>query len=208
MKEVERFAELEREYEDVLAELSKPEVAADRGRSVGYSRRLKALEPVVRTVRALRGAADDVVAAREMVGDAPPDERELAKSQHDADHPDDQARPCTQRVPGEVVEAELEAELGRLLVPRDENDGRNVIVTIRGAEGGDEANLFAGDLYHMYLRYADHRHWRVEVLSIQASDLGGIDEVTFLVNGDRVPGPDSHLVGSRGGPARGGRGRG
>ena len=52
-----------------------------------------------------------------------------------------------------------------------------------GAEGGDEANLFAGDLYHMYLRYADHRHWRVEVLSIQASDLGGIDEVTFLVKG-------------------------
>lgn len=168
MKEVERFAELEREYEDVLAELSKPEVAADRGRSVGYSRRLKALEPVVRTVRALRGAADDVVAAREMVGDAPPDERELAKSQ---------------LAEAEAHKAELEAELGRLLVPRDENDGRNVIVTIRGAEGGDEANLFAGDLYHMYLRYADHRRWRVEVLSIQASDLGGIDEVTFLVKG-------------------------
>ena len=84
-----------------------------------------------------------------MVDDAPPDERELAKSQ---------------LAEAEQHVAELEAELGRLLVPRDENDGKNVIVTIRGAEGGDEANLFARDLYDMYLRYADRRHWRVEVL--------------------------------------------
>jgi peptide chain release factor 1 len=70
-----------------------------------------------------------------------------------------------------------------LLVPRDENDGRNVIVTIRGAEGGAEANLFARDLYDMYLRYADRHHWRVEVLNLQASALGGIDEAIFLVKG-------------------------
>jgi peptide chain release factor 1 len=168
VREVKRFAEFEREYEDVLAELSRPEVVADRRRSVECSRRLKALEPVVRTIHALSAAAADVAVAREMVEDAPPDERELAKSQ---------------LAEAEAHETELEAELGRLLVPRDENDGRNVIVTIRGAEGGDEANLFARDLYEMYQRYADRRHWRVEVLGVQASDLGGIDEVTFLVKG-------------------------
>jgi peptide chain release factor 1 len=103
-----------------------------------------------------------------MADDAPPEERELARSQ---------------LAEAEEREAELEAELSRLLVPRDENDGRNVIVTIRGAEGGAEANLFARDLYDMYLRYADRHHWRVEVLNLQASDLGGIDEATFLVKG-------------------------
>ncbi len=168
MREVDRFAELEREYEDLLAQLSEPGIAGDRKRFLECSRRLKALEPVVRTIRARRGAEGDLIAAREMVDGAPPGERELAK---------------TQLAEAEGHAAELDAELGRLLVPRDENDGRNVIVTIRGAEGGDEANLFARDLYDMYLRYADRRHWRVEVLSLQASDLGGIDEVTFLVKG-------------------------
>jgi len=168
VREVDRFAELEREYENVLAQLSGPDIAGDRKGLREYSRRLKALEPVVRTIRALRGAQSDVAAAREMVDDAPSGERELAKSQ---------------LAEAEQHAAQLEAELGRLLVPRDENDGRNVIVTIRGAEGGDEANLFARDLYDMYLRYADRRHWRIEVLNLQASDLGGIDEVTFLVKG-------------------------
>jgi peptide chain release factor 1 len=163
-----RFAELEREYEDVLAQLAEPEVSSDRTRVLKYSRRLKALEPVVRAVRALRGAEGDVAAAREMADDAPSEERELARSQ---------------LAEAEERAAELEAELGRLLVPRDENDGKNVIVTIRGAEGGAEANLFARDLYDMYLRYADRHHWRVEVLNLQASDLGGIDEATFLVKG-------------------------
>jgi peptide chain release factor 1 len=168
VREADRFAELEREYENVLAELSAHGITEDRRRFLEHSRRLKALEPVVRAMRALRDAEGDVAAAREMVDDAPPDERELAKSQ---------------LTEAEQHVAELGAELGRLLVPRDENDGRNVIVTIRGAEGGDEANLFARDLYDMYLRYADRRHWRVEMLNLQASDLGGIDEATFVVKG-------------------------
>ncbi|MGP8065471.1 MAG: PCRF domain-containing protein, partial [Acidimicrobiales bacterium] len=168
MAEVERFEKLEREYEEVVAQLEKPEVTSDRRRVLEHSRRLKALEPVVRAIRALRSAEGDVAAAREMADDAPPEERELARSQ---------------LAEAEERAAELEAELGRLLVPRDENDGRNVIVTIRGAEGGAEANLFARDLYDMYLRYADRHHWRVEVLNLQASALGGIDEAIFLVKG-------------------------
>jgi peptide chain release factor 1 len=78
---------------------------------------------------------------------------------------------------------ELEAELKELLIPKDPNDGRNVIVEIRGAEGGDEANIWAGDLYRMYERYAEGRRWKLEILSSQASDMGGYRDVTFVVKG-------------------------
>ncbi len=163
-----RFVALEREYEDVLAELSQPDVASDRRRFLQLSRRHKELEPVVACWRALESADADLQAAREMLEDAPAAERELGR--------------------GEVAAAErrieeLEVELRALLLPRDPNDGRNVIVSVRGAEGGEEANLFARDLFEMYRRYAEHRRWRLEVLAERASDLGGIDEATFLETG-------------------------
>jgi peptide chain release factor 1 len=163
------FGELEREYESDLAALSEPDVASDRRRFLELSRRLKTIEPVVRAVRDLRRATDDVTAARELVEGAPPVERELARAELEIQ---------------EARVAELEEHVAALLIPRDENDGRNVIVTIRGAEGGAEANLFARDLFDMYQRYADRRHWKVDVLSSQESSLGGIDEVTFVVRGD------------------------
>lgn len=169
MSETNRFDELEREYDDVVASLSEPDVASDRRRFLELSRRLKTLEPIVRTIRSLDAGRGDVAAAREMAVAAAQDERDLARAQ--------------------LLEAEsqveaLEAELDSLLIPRDENEGRNVIMTIRGAEGGAEANLFARDLHDMYLRYADRHHWRVDSLSVQPSSLGGIDEATFVVKGD------------------------
>ncbi|HUZ19695.1 MAG TPA: peptide chain release factor 1 [Acidimicrobiales bacterium] len=169
MEEPERYAQLEREHEEVLARLADPSLVSDRRAFRDASRRHKELEEVVRAIHQLRSASADVEAAREMLQDAPAEERELGRS--------------------ELAEAEkhvqtAQAELRELLLPRDPNDGRNVIMSIRGAEGGEEANLFAKDLYDMYLRYADRRHWRVEVLELQPSDLGGIDEATFLVKGD------------------------
>ncbi len=126
--------------------------------------------------------------------------------------------------------AELEEQLKVLLIPADPNDGKNVIVEIRGAEGGEEANLFARDLFEMYQAYAARMGWPVEVLSIDPSDLGGLNQVTFIVKGDsawthlkfeggphrvqRVPvtessGPHPHVVGDGAGAAggRGGRRR-
>ena len=79
--------------------------------------------------------------------------------------------------------AELEAELKELLIPKDLNDGKNVIVEIRGAEGGEEANIWAGDLYRMYQYYAEQHRWKIEQLSGQPSDMGGFREVTFVVKG-------------------------
>jgi peptide chain release factor 1 len=164
-----RFAELEREYDQVVSELSEPDIASDRKRFLELSRRMKTLEPIVGAVRRLRAARQDELAAEELADSAPPAERELARQQLDEAH--------------ERVKV-FEEELSTLLLPRDENEGRNVIMTIRGAEGGAEANLFARDLYQMYTHYADRHRWRVEVLGVQASSLGGIDEVTFVVKGD------------------------
>jgi peptide chain release factor 1 len=84
----------------------------------------------------------------------------------------------------EELVSRLGEELRRLLLPSDPNDGRNVIVEIRGAEGGEEANLFAKLLLDMYLRYAERRGWRVEILDERPSDLGGIDAATFVVKGE------------------------
>ena len=80
--------------------------------------------------------------------------------------------------------ARLEEELKTLLLPKDPNDGRPVIMEIRGAEGGEEANLFARDLFEMYLGYATRRGWKVETLSVDPSDLGGVNQATFVVRGD------------------------
>ena len=134
-------------------------------------RRAKELEPIVDASRRLRAAIDDRDAANELLVDAEGDDRtglkeELAKAEGD-------------------IEA-IEAELQVLLLPKDPNADKNVIVEIRGAEGGAEANLWAGSLFDMYQRFAERNGWKQEVLSVSPSDLGGIDEATFRLVGDDV----------------------
>jgi peptide chain release factor 1 len=169
MSDATRFDELEREYAEVLAALSEPDVVRDRKRFLDLSRRHKQLEEVVLAARNVESARADLEAAREMFNDAPPAERELAREEVAS---------------AEAVLDHAEVTLRTLILPRDPNDGRNVIMTIRGAEGGEEANLFAKDLFDMYQRYADSRGWKTEVLGMQASDLGGIDELSILIKGD------------------------
>ena len=166
---LDRLEALEAEYALVLARLSDPTLSQDPRELRELSRRHKELETVVRTMHDLKSAQADVVTARELASEAVGAERELGRGEQEAA----EAR----------VEA-LETELRDLLLPRDPNDGRNVIVEIRGAEGGEEANLFAKVLFDMYQRYADRRGWRIEVLDLRMSELGGIDGVTFLVKGD------------------------
>jgi len=164
-----RLVELEQEYESVLSELNDPDLSADPTRLRVVSRRHRELDEVVRSFRSLESAGSDLDVAREMVADSSGAEREFAMA--------------------EVAQAEadverLEEELRLLLVPRDPNAGRNVIMEIRGAEGGEEANLFAKDLYDMYTRYAAARKWKVEVLSSSPSERDGLNEITFLVKGE------------------------
>ena len=168
-----RMAALEAEYHTVEAELSDPATLKDADRLRDLSRRHKELGEIVRVWHELTSAQEDVTTAREMLSETSGDDRELMR--HEID--DATAR----------VEA-LGERIQTLLLPKDPNEGRNVIMEIRGAVGGDEANLFARVLYDMYLRYAAMQKWKVEVLSEDASDKDGINEAVFVVKG-----PDAYI---------------
>ncbi len=168
---LERLEALEREFADVEALLADPEVFADNARYTGLARRYKELEAIVSRARELRQRTNDLATARDMIGDLAGDDREVIRD--------------------EVSDAEsaierLTAELEVLLLPVDPNEGRNVIVEIRGAEGGEEANLFARDLFEMYRSWAARRSWTFEVLAADPSDMGGYNEVMFRLAGDSV----------------------
>jgi peptide chain release factor 1 len=168
---LERLADLEREYEDVLVKLADPAVIGDQRALRDVSRRHKELEPIVQRYREYRAALDQLSEAKQMFGDSTGDDREIWRSMIDEN---------------EAAIERLEDELKVLLLPRDPNDDRNVIVEIRGAEGGEEANLFAKDLFEMYQRFADRMGWKLEVLGSNPSDMGGFNEIVFLLKGDGV----------------------
>jgi peptide chain release factor 1 len=165
----ERLADLESELEKLETTLPELYAAGDQRAAADAGKRLADLRPVVDAYREHRRTEADLAEARELL-DAEPDSemREFLRGEI-ADR--------------EARRSELEASLRELLVPKDPNDGRNVIVEIRGAEGGDEANIWAGDLFRMYERYAEAHRWKIEVLSSQPSDLGGFREITFVVKG-------------------------
>ena len=163
-----RLTELEREYEAVVEALNDPSISSDPHRLRDLSRRHRELEEVVGCWRRLQQAEADLETAREMSNDSVGEERELAQLE-------------VNQAEQDIVR--LEEELRLQLLPRDPNAGRNVIMEIRGAEGGEEANLFAKDLFEMYSRYASAKGWKIEVLSSSPSERDGLNEITFLVKG-------------------------
>ena len=166
---LDRLEQLADEFADIERLLGDPSVLSDNSRLVSLSRRHKELEPIVARAAELRAAHDDVAAAREMLSGSTGEDREML---------DGEIAGAERRIP------ELEAALRLLMLPKDPNDDRGVIVEIRGAEGGEEANLFARDLFEMYRAYASSQGWSFEVLSSSVSDLGGFAEVSFVVRGD------------------------
>jgi len=168
-----RMAALEAEYAAVESELADPTTLSDPDRLRDLSRRHKELGEIVRTWQDLASSREDVVTAREMLTESSGDERELMRKELEE---------------AETRVHELDDRLQTLLLPKDPNEGRNVIMEIRGAVGGDEANLFARNLYDMYIRYAAMQKWKVEVLSEDSSDKDGINEAVFVVKG-----PDAYL---------------
>ena len=164
-----RLAHVVDEYETLERQLSDPEVLADTDQLRRLSKRYTELGPIVEVYRRHVGRAADAAAAREMLVGASGAERDMLAAE--LDH-------------AETDIATIEAELRQLMLPADPHDGRDVIVEIRGAEGGEEANLFARDLYEMYLAYAAAKKWKVTTLSSSPSEMGGLNEVTFEVSGD------------------------
>jgi len=168
---LDRLADLEAEFVDIEARLADPAVTSDPQRYAEAAKRYSELGEVVRCHRALLGARDDLAVAKELYRDGTAEDREAMRTEIEvAEH--DIAR--------------LEDEIQVLLLPKDPNEGRNVIVEIRGAEGGEEANLFARDLFDMYRSYASKMGWKLEVMGAQVSDLGGYSEITFLLKGESV----------------------
>lgn len=180
---IERLANVEDEYGLLETGLGDPAVLADPPRLRELSKRYKDLTPLVEALRAHRIRSADLATAKELMNISSGDERELWRSE---------------ALESEADVAQLEDQIRTLMLPKDPNDGRAVIMEIRGAEGGDEANLFARDLFEMYRGYAAQMGWKVEVLSLDATGLGGVNEVVFVVRGDLAW---SHLK-FEGGPHR------
>lgn len=165
----ERLRAIEDEYVSLESSLGDPAVAADQARLRDISRRYKEMTPVVDCVRRLSAARADLAAARELIEVADADERDALR---------EEVATLESSIDG------CEQELRLLLLPRDPNDGKAVIVEIRGAEGGEEANLFARDLFEMYRGFAARSGWSIEVLGADPSALGGFNQITFVVRGD------------------------
>jgi peptide chain release factor 1 len=166
---IDRLTELEGRYEEVGRLLSTQEVASDPGRLAELGRELSRLEPIVAAGREWRALRVELDGARAMASDPDAELRALADEE-------------VQRL--EAAEAGVETRLRALLVPADPNDQRNVILEVRAGAGGEEAALFAGDLFRMYARYAERRRWKVEVLSTSESESGGFKELIAEVRGD------------------------
>ncbi|MBE0467501.1 MAG: peptide chain release factor 1 [Candidatus Desulforudis sp.] len=164
-----KLEHLEEKYEELNRLISDPEIIQDHERWRGYMKSHADLGDVVGVYREYKKVAADIEATRELIRDErDPEFRELAESE---------------LVELENREEKLRRQLRILLLPKDPNDEKNVIIEIRAGTGGEEAGLFAGDLLRMYLRYAERRGWRAEILSGSETDLGGFKEVIVLLEG-------------------------
>ncbi|MDE0928524.1 MAG: peptide chain release factor 1 [Acidimicrobiales bacterium] len=166
---LEKVAAFEEELSETERQLSDPTVIGDQAQLQKVGRRFKELSEVLAVGRPLREASEDLEAAQELL--------EIVEEDDDRQQLNDEVSELQTSI------ERLEAELQALLLPRDPNDGRNVILEIRGAEGGEEANLFARDLHEMYLAFAANHGWKVEPMDARESDMGGFSEVTVLLTG-------------------------
>ena len=156
-------------YEELCAKAEQPDFYADPARAAKLLKEKNELEPIVEAYAALRQSQEDQKEARELLaGETDPEMKELCQEQFQT---------------AKETEAQLEQELKLLLLPKDPNDEKNVIVEIRGGVGGEESALFAHSLFRMYSMYAAARGWTVELLNYNDTELGGVKEADFLING-------------------------
>ncbi len=164
---LEKLRDVEERFRRIEEKMATPEVYNDPAAVAKLSREQKELAPVVEAYRRYVRYQSDVEQARALLSD--PEMKEMAEE--------------------EIASAtrlmqETEHELKLLLLPRDPNDSKNVIVEIRGGVGGDESALFAADLFRMYSMYAERRRWKCEVTNVNETELGGIKEICFIIEGD------------------------
>jgi peptide chain release factor 1 len=168
----EKLDQIEARYEEMTRELSSPEIHADSGRYQKLAKTHSELGAIVTKYREWKDVQTGLEGARQLLREA--DDAELKQMAHEEEH--------TLELRREGVERELKL----LLLPKDPNDEKNVILEIRAGTGGDEASLFAGELFRMYSRYAESQGWRVEVLESSPSSIGGVKEIVASIQGQKV----------------------
>jgi peptide chain release factor 1 len=166
-----KLAATEQQYDGLLAQLASPEVQSEQTEYRKLARTLADIEPIVERFREYKAVTRDIAQTEELVAGGDPDMRELAR---------EELKALTAR------RETLVADLKLLLVPKDPNDQKNVILEIRAGTGGDEAALFAGDLFRMYSRFAERQGWRIEVMSSSDTGVGGMKEVIAMIEGRNV----------------------
>jgi len=166
---VARLTNIENRYNEINEELMKPEVLSDIKKTTELSKEQSGLQEAYDAFKEYKTLENDIVAAKEMAKDI--DMAAFAKEELES---------------LKLKKDELLHKLEILLLPKDPNDGKNVIVEIRGAAGGDEANIFAGDLYDMYKHLAEKEGWKIEVMEEEPGTAGGYTLISFMVKGDNV----------------------
>ena len=166
-----KLLSVENKYDELMTKLGTSEVQADAAEYRRSAKTLSELEPLVQKFREYKGVEQDIKGAEELVNGADADMRDLAREELKT---------------LEVKRDALLQDLKILLIPKDPNDEKNVILEIRAGTGGDEAALFAGDLFRMYSRYAERQRWRIDVMSTSESGTGGVKEVIASIEGRGV----------------------
>lgn len=166
---IERLETIEKKYNDIEEELMNPDVLSDINKTLKLNKELSDLKESYDAYQTLKKIDNDIEADKMVIDD--PELGEMVKE--------------------EIKELEEKREkllkdIEIMLLPKDPNDGKNVVIEIRGAAGGDEANIFAGDLYRMYTKYAEKQGWKIEVYNEEAGEAGGYSQIEFLVKGDNV----------------------
>jgi peptide chain release factor 1 len=166
---VEKLLVIEKKFDLIAQQMADPSVASDHEKYSRLAREYSELEEVVKKSRQYRRVLDRIEESRNLLHESDDEElQELAKEELD-------------ELEGEVEK--LEREIQMLLIPTDPTDTKNTIVEIRAGTGGDEAGIFAGNLYRMYSKYCEHKKWKTEILSANPSERGGFKEIIFLING-------------------------
>lgn len=165
----ERLEIIQERYNILNDELLKPEIYNDYKKMQSISKEKNSIEPIVQTYKKYNTVLDDIEAAKEMSKD--PEMKDFALEEIDNLHKEKES---------------LESKLKVMLLPKDPNDEKNVIIEIRGAAGGDEANIFAGDLFRMYTKYAEKQGWKLEVTHEVPGESGGYSQIEFMLSGESV----------------------
>ena len=168
---IDRLDQIEAKYNEITQQLMDTKISTDVKKVTELSKLLSSLVKTVVKYREYKDLHKQLVGWKDTQKDVDPEMREMVEAEQES---------IQERL------VQIEAELELMLIPKDPNDEKNVIVEIRGAAGGDEANIFAGDLFRMYHKYAESKGWKIDTLYADQAEAGGFSQIEFMINGDSV----------------------